>query len=94
MRKIMKTIDIFPNAAGCISSHQATMAPSLLGRIQANLSHWHQAWQRRRQAQRDLNHVSHFSPYLLRDIGLSAEDIASIQPKLPFASKDTVGRPG
>ena len=89
----MKTIDIFPNAAGCIESHSTTTS-SLQGRIHAQLSRLYQAWQQRRQAQEDLKHISHFSPYLLRDIGLSAEDVARIQPKLPFASKDTTGRPG
>jgi uncharacterized protein YjiS (DUF1127 family) len=94
MRKTMKPIDTLPNTAGCISETPSQATAPAIGRFLANIEGLYQAWQKRRAWQKDLNHIAKFSPYLLRDIGLNASDIAGAQPKQHFASIDSVGRPG
>lgn len=65
----------------------------LLHRLRAILPARFCAWRKRRQRQNELKHIAHFPPYLLRDIGLSAEDIAHMRSRPHFASTDTLGRP-
>ncbi|HVJ31853.1 MAG TPA: DUF1127 domain-containing protein [Terriglobia bacterium] len=90
----MKSVDLKPNSAGCLTEHQPVTPLSLSGRLQASLADWYQAWQRRRQYRQDLNHIAQFSSYLLRDIGLTSADIAEAQRRSHFASTDRIGRPG
>jgi hypothetical protein len=94
MRKIMKTVNLFPNSAGCIASDRRISALSIQNRIVARLAQLYQAYQKHRAWQRDLKHIAQFSPYLLRDIGLTAEDVVGAQQKQPYSNSDTMGRPG
>jgi len=89
----MKTINLSPNSTGCIANHHSVTLP-IQNRIAAQLSTWYQAWQQRREWKRDMDHIARFSPYLLRDIGLSAEDVVQTRLKQPHHIVDTIGRAG
>jgi uncharacterized protein YjiS (DUF1127 family) len=94
MRKIMKTVNLFPNSAGCIANDRHNSVLSIHNRIVARLVQLYQAYQKHRAWQRDLKHIAQFSPYLLRDIGLTAADIVGQQHNQPYSNSDTMGRPG
>ncbi len=90
----MKPIHTLPNSSGCIAENRSLATTPAIGRFLAGVEGLYLAWQKRRAWQKDLTHIAKFSPYLLRDIGLTAEDIVAGQPKRHFESIDTVGRPG
>lgn len=90
----MKLLDAMPNSSGCIAECGSVPATPVIGRFLARVENLYQAWRQRQSRQKDLDHIAKFSPYLLRDIGLNPEDIASAKPKKHFASTNTVGRPG
>lgn len=90
----MKSVDFKANSAGCLAQTQPIAATTFAGRLQAGLFGWYQAWQKRRQYQKDMAHVARFSAYLLRDIGLTSADLADSRRETHFASTDRVGRPG
>jgi hypothetical protein len=93
MRKTMKPINLSPTSTGCIADHRSSFALPVY-RIQARLSLWYQSWQQHRAWKRDMDHVAQFSPYLLRDIGLTTDDVARPKQKKLYAIIDTIGRPG
>jgi len=90
----MKSVDFEPNSAGCLAQTHPAPATTVAGRLQSGLSDWFNGWQKRRQYQKDMQHVAQFSAYLLRDIGLTSADLADNRRESHFASTDRVGRPG
>lgn len=90
----MKSVDFEPNSAGCLTQAHPVPATTVAGRLQSGLSDWYHGWQKRRQYQKDMQHVAQFSTYLLRDIGLTSADLADNRRESHFASTDRVGRPG
>jgi uncharacterized protein YjiS (DUF1127 family) len=77
MRKTMMRSDLKSSTTGYLTANRA--ATSLSSRLQAGLVDWYQIWQRRRQDRQDLNHIARFDAHLLRDIGLTAADVADME---------------
>ncbi len=73
----MMSTDLKSSAAGYLTEDRGTT--TLSTRLQAGLLDWFGAWQRRRQNRQDLNHIAQFDAYLLRDIGLTATDVADMR---------------
>ena len=88
----MKPINLSPTSTGCIDDRRFSLALPA-HRLQMQVAQWYRAWQKHRQWKRDMDHVAQFSPYLLRDIGLTADDVVRPKQKKLYSVIDTIGRP-